>query len=276
MAVDHYENFPVASFLLPPHLREVVAAIYYFARTADDIADEGHRPAEERLAGLNRYKEGLNHIERGEPDPDPIFQRLGKAVAAYDLQLPLLHDLLDAFIQDVSKQRYATFAELLDYCRRSANPVGRLLLRLYKAESAQQLEWSDAICSSLQLINHWQDVAIDWYKPRVYIPQYDLDRFDVSDAHLNEGRVDASWIALMRFQVHRARNMMLWGAPLARTLPGRMGFELRLMVCGGLRILEKIEAVGYDVFRHRPQLTASDWPILLWRALFAYPKHYES
>jgi phytoene synthase len=149
-------------------------------------------------------------------------------------------------------------------------------LRLYKAESPQQLEWSDAICSSLQLINHWQDVAIDWYKPRVYLPQYDLDRFDVTDEHMNEGRVDASWIALMRFQVHRARNMMLWGAPLARTLPGRMGFELRLMVCGGLRILEKIEAVGYDVFRQRPQLTASDWPILLWRAIFAYPKNYES
>lgn len=272
MAVDHYENFPVASFLLPPHLREAVAAIYYFARSADDIADEGKLSAEERLAGLARYQQGLDHIECGERDPDPIFQRLGRAVKAHDLQLPLLRDLLDAFAQDVHKQRYANYAELLDYCRRSANPVGRLLLRLYKAESPLQLEQSDAICSSLQLINHWQDVAIDWYKPRVYLPQEDLDRFNISDAHIAEGRVDAAWMALMRFQVERARLLMLSGAPLARSLPGRMGFELRLMVCGGLRILEKIEAVGYDVFRRRPQLTAADWPLLCWRALFNYPR----
>ena len=272
MAVDHYENFPVASFLLPPHLREAVAAIYYFARTADDIADEGKLSAEERLAGLARYQQGLDRIERGETDPDPIFQRLGRAVHAHDLQIPLLRDLLDAFAQDVHKQRYADYAELLDYCRRSANPVGRLLLRLYKAESPLQLEQSDAICSSLQLINHWQDVAVDWYKPRIYLPQEDLDRFNVSDAQIEAGHIDAAWIALMRFEVERARQMMLYGAPLARSLPGRIGFELRLMVCGGLRILEKIEAVGYDVFRRRPQLTAADWPVLCSRALFSYPR----
>lgn len=272
MAVDHYENFPVASFLLPAHLREAVAAIYYFARTADDIADEGALTAEQRLAGLTRYQEGLDRIEAGIADPDPIFQRLGRAVRAHDLQIPLLRDLLDAFAQDVHQQRYADYAELLAYCRRSANPVGRLLLRLYQAESPLQLEQSDAICTSLQLINHWQDVAIDWYKPRVYLPQEDLDRFNVSDAHIAEGRVDVNWIALMRFEVERARQMMLHGAPLARTLPGRIGFELRLMVCGGLRILEKIEAVGYDVFRCRPQLSAADWPVLCTRALFSYPK----
>jgi squalene synthase HpnC len=271
MAVDHYENFPVASFLLPPHLREAVAAIYYFARSADDIADEGQLTAEQRLAGLARYQQGLDRIERGEIDPDPIFQRLGRAVSAHDLQISLLRDLLDAFAQDVHKQRYENYGELLDYCRRSANPVGRLLLRLYKAESPLQLEQSDAVCSSLQLINHWQDIAIDWYKPRVYLPQEDLDRFNVSDAHLQEGRIDANWIALMRFQVERARNLMLYGAPLARSLPGRMGFELRLMICGGLRILEKIESVGYDVFRHRPQLTAADWPVLAWRSTFSFP-----
>ena len=272
MAVDHYENFPVASFLLPSHLREAVAAIYYFARSADDIADEGQLSPEQRLAGLARYQQGLDRIERGESDPDPMFQRLGHAVSTHDLPVSLLRDLLDAFAQDVHKQRYASFSELLDYCRRSANPVGRLLLRLYRAESPQQLEWSDAICSSLQLINHWQDVAIDWYKPRVYLPQEDLEHYGVSDSHLRDERVDAGWIALMRFEVDRARKMMLYGAPLARTLPGRIGFELRLMVCGGLRILEKIESVGYDVFRHRPQLDATDWPLLVWRSLFTYPK----
>lgn len=272
MAVDHYENFPVASFLLPSHLREAVAALYYFARSADDIADEGKLGAEERLAGLARYRQALDRIERGEEDADPMFRRLGRAVAVHNLQIDLLRDLLDAFAQDVHKQRYADYAELLDYCRRSANPVGRLLLRLYRAESPLQLQQSDAICTSLQLINHWQDVAIDWYKPRVYLPQEDLDRFDVRDAQIEAGRVDARWIALMRFQVERARLLMLEGAPLARSLPGRIGFELRLIVCGGLRILEKIEAVGYDVFRRRPQLGASDWPILARRAVFSYPK----
>jgi squalene synthase HpnC len=272
MSVDHYENFPVASFLLPPHLREAVAAIYYFARSADDIADEGQLSAEQRLAGLARYRQGLDKIERGEADADPLFQRLGRAVKAHDLPIPLLRDLLDAFAQDVHKQRYADYAELLDYCRRSANPIGRLLLRLYKAESPQQLEWSDAVCTSLQLINHWQDAAIDWYKPRVYLPLEDLDRFNVGDAHFEEARVDANWIAMMRFEVDRARKLMLEGAPLARTLPGRIGFELRLIVCGGLRILERIEAVGYDVFRRRPQLTAADWPLLCSRAIFSYPK----
>jgi squalene synthase HpnC len=272
MAVDHYENFPVASFLLPPHLREAVAAIYYFARNADDIADEGSATAEQRLAGLARYQEGLDHIERGEVDSDPLFQRLGRAVVSYDLQIALLRDLLDAFAQDVHQQRYADYAALLDYCRRSANPVGRLLLRLYKAESPQQLEWSDAICTSLQLINHWQDIGIDWYKPRLYLPQDELDRFNITELHFTEQRIDANWIALMRFQVERARQLMLFGAPLARTLPGRIGFELRLMICGGLRILEKIEAVDYDVFNRRPQLGAADWPLLLWRATFAFPK----
>lgn len=272
MAVDHYENFPVASFLLPPHLREAVAAIYYFARTADDIADEGTHPSSVRIAALAEYMAGLDRIQHHQPDQPPIFQRLGRVVHQYGLSIALLRDLLDAFIQDVYQERYSSYAELLDYCRRSANPIGRLLLQLYRAESPQQLVWSDAICSSLQLINHWQDVAVDWKKPRVYLPQEDLDRFGVSDAHLREGRVDAAWIALMRFEIDRTRALMLSGTPLARSLPGRMGLELRLIVCGGLRILEKIEAVGYDVFRRRPQLTAADWPVLAWRALFAYPK----
>jgi phytoene synthase len=183
----------------------------------------------------------------------------------------LLRDLLDAFAQDVTQQRYATYEALCDYCRRSANPVGRLLLRLYKAESPQQLAQSDAICTALQLINHWQDVAIDWQKPRVYLPQEDLDRFGVTDVHLREGLVDVRWTALMKFEIDRARALMLEGAPLARTLPGRIGLELRLIVCGGLRILEKIESVGYDVFRRRPKITKADGALLLCRALFNYP-----
>ncbi len=271
MPVDHYENFPVASWLLPRHLHAPVAALYHFARSADDIADEGDLPPEERLRQLATYSAELDCIAADQPCDTPIFQRLASAVRRHDLPLPLLHDLLDAFRQDVRQTRYATYAELLDYCRRSANPVGRLLLRLYRAESPQQLAWSDAICTSLQLINHWQDVAIDITKKpgRIYLPQEDIDRYGVTEAQIIAGAIegpDARWCTLMRFEVDRARTLMREGAPLGRSLPGRIGLELRLIIAGGLRILDKIEAVDYDVFRQRPVLRGPDWPLLLWRA----------
>lgn len=271
MAVDHYENFPVASFLLPRRLHAAVTAIYRFARSADDLADEGNRTAEQRLAELSRYRAELDALERSIPSGDAVFQALAPVVAEHRLPIRLLRDLLDAFSQDVVQQRYATFDELLDYCRRSANPVGRLMLCLYREERPRCLEWSDAICTALQLINHWQDVAIDWKKSRVYLPQEDLQRFAVAESHIAQALVDDGWIRLMRFQTERARALMLSGAPLARALPGRIGFELRLVVCGGLRILEKIEQAGCDVFRRRPWLGKLDWPLLLWRALFRFP-----
>lgn len=278
MPVDHYENFPVASWLLPRNLHAPVTALYRFARSADDIADEGDLPAGERLRRLAAYATQLDRIATGQPCNEPLFRDLASAVTAHDLPLPLLHDLLDAFRQDVVQTRYATYVELLDYCRRSANPIGRLLLRLFcknsGAESPQQLAWSDAICTSLQLINHWQDVAIDIGKTpgRIYLPQEDLQRYGVTESQINAGAVnggDANWRALMRFEVDRARALMLEGAPLGRCLPGRIGLELRLIVAGGLRILDKIEAVDFDVFRRRPVLRGRDfdWPRLLWRAV---------
>jgi squalene synthase HpnC len=267
MPVDHYENFPVASLLLPRRLREPVEAIYAFARSADDIADEGDAPPVLRLARLNDYRRELLAIEQGKAPADPLFARLARNVRQFHLPIALFRDLLDAFQQDVGKTRYADFPELLDYCRRSANPVGRLLLVLYKADTPENLAMSDHICTSLQLINFWQDVAIDWQKNRVYLPQEDLARHAVSEAHLADGRVDGALRALLDFQVQRTRAMMLAGAPLARRLPGRLGWELRLVVQGGLRILEKIERVGFDVFRRRPTLTKPDWPVMAWRAL---------
>jgi len=270
VTINHYENFPVASLLLPDHLRKPVAAIYAFARSADDFADEGDLAPQDRLRHLDGYRTELGRIERGEASADPIFQRLNQAIARYDLPLQLLRDLLDAFSQDVGKTRYADFAELMNYCRRSANPIGRLLLRLYQSETAEQLAWSDAICSSLQLINHWQDVAIDWKKGsngRLYLPLEDMARFGVSEAQITASVADDNWRALMRFQVDRARAMMLSGEPLGRALPGRIGLELRMIIAGGLRILDKIEAVGYDVFRRRPVLKPYDWPLLAWRAI---------
>jgi phytoene synthase len=180
----------------------------------------------------------------------------------------LFHDLLDAFSQDVTKKRYADYAEVLEYCRRSANPVGRLLLHVFGRTSEADLRASDAICSSLQLINFWQDVEVDFVKDnRVYLPQDDMARFGVTQLHLVERVCDDSWRALMGFQTKRTRELMLSGADLGRRLPGRIGLEIRATVQGGLRILEKIEAAGFDVFRRRPVLRAFDWPLLLLRAV---------
>ncbi len=267
MSVDHYENFPVASVLLPSRLRRPVAVIYRFARSADDFADEGDLQAHERLALLNAYRQKLDKIDRGEPVDDVLFTALAAIVREYQLPLQLLHDLLDAFSQDVVKTRYADMAELLDYSRRSANPVGRLLLHLYRETSDENLACSDAVCSALQLINFWQDVAIDWQKDRVYLPQDTLLKFAVDERQIAAGDSGGCWREMMRFEVQRTRAMIKSGAPLALRLPGRVGLELRLVVQGGLRILEKIEAIDYDVFHHRPVLTPFDWPLMFCRAL---------
>lgn len=266
---DHYENFPVASLLLPAPLRPAVAAIYAFARSADDFADEGELPAEERLRLLGEYQAELDRIERGEPTGHPIFLRLRPHIERHRLPLTLFRDLLDAFAQDVVKDRYADFGELMDYCRRSANPVGRLLLQLFDAATPDNLQRSDAICSALQLINHWQDVGIDIGKGlrgRIYLPQEDLRRFTVTERNLMRRHATADFRRLMAFEVERARELMLSGASLGSDLPGRIGVEIRAIVAGGLRILDKIEAVGYDVFHRRPVLGTFDWPRILLRA----------
>lgn len=267
---QHYENFPVASVLLPAPLREPVAAIYAFARSADDFADEGDLPAEERIAHLTAYQRELDRLEAGNPSDHPIFQRLAPVVRQYRLPIQLFRDLLDAFLQDVHQDRYADFAGLMDYCRRSADPVGRLLLHLFGHASPENLTRSDAICSALQLINHWQDVGIDIRKGRagrIYLPQDDMARFGVSDADLAHRVANANFRALLRFQVARARALMHAGASLGWDLPGRIGLEIRAIVAGGLCILDKIDAVDYDVFQRRPVLTATDWPGILWRSL---------
>ena len=267
----HYENFPVASLLLPRHLHEPIAAIYAFARSADDFADEGNLTTDERLALLRGYQRELSAITEDRPTTHPIFLRLRPIIAQYKLPLSLFHDLLDAFIQDITCNRYASYSELLDYCRRSANPVGRLLLHLFAEASEENALCSDAICSALQLINHWQDVGIDSHKGqagRIYLPAEDMARFNVSTNDILWRITSADFSSLMRFEVDRARALMLQGAPLGRALSGRIGLEIRTIIHGGLRILEKIEAVNYDVFNHRPQLQTLDWPLIGWRALF--------
>jgi len=267
MSVGHYENFPVASVLLPRPLRRPVAVIYRFARTADDFADEGERAPAERLALLERYRDELRRIAAGRAPGDAFFEQLRAVIADHDLPIEPFHDLLDAFAQDVTKKRYASFAEIMDYCRRSADPIGRLMLRLYDQSSDRNVVWSDAICSALQLVNFWQDVELDWAKDRVYLPQDEMARFGVSERQIAARDAGGGWAALMQFQVERARAMLERGAPLALALPGRIGLEIRTVVQGGLRILQKIEQVRGDVFRRRPVLRAWDWPLMLTRAV---------
>ena len=277
--VDHYENFPVASLLCPPALRPAVVAIYHFARTADDLADEGHAGPNERLEQLAAYREDLNHALLDRESSHQwrhVFQPLARAAALHRLPGNLLHDLISAFEQDVSYtargHRYQSTNELLDYCKLSANPVGRLLLHLYGIQTADALEQSDHICSALQLINFWQDISVDLPRHRYYIPADCLERHLLERAHFLPGATaDAATDTRRSRAVEElcqdARRRMLLGAPLVRRIPGRSGWELRLVVQGGLRILDKIEAMGYRTWAVRPTLNKRDAPVLLWRAL---------
>lgn len=266
MGVNHYENFPVATWLCPPALRPAVAAIYRFARTADDIADEGQALPAERLATLDDYERALHAAARGEAgDAWPeVFVPLAREIARHALPVPLLTDLLSAFRQDTGNPLYPDRAALLDYCARSANPVGRLLLHLADVHDADALRQSDAICTALQLINFWQDLSVDLPRGRCYVTQVDMQAHGL--ALPLDGPDRATTRALIADLVAWARRTMLAGAPLVHRLPGRFGWELRLVVQGGLRVLDKIEARDCNVMRHRVRIDAVDAPRLLWRA----------
>lgn len=274
--VGHYENFPVASLLCPPALRPAVVAIYHFARTADDIADEGEADSSERLRQLARYRQALDRALAGEPvatDWPQVFSPLTDAIRNHALPGALLHDLLSAFEQDVrhtaAGHHYADAAELLAYCRLSANPVGRVLLHLYGVGDEVSLAQSDAICSALQLINFWQDLSVDLPRGRHYLPADALARHGLVpgdfSGHASPGS-EAVRRALVADLCRQARQLMLQGAPLARRLPGRAGWELRLVVQGGLLILDKLAAMDHTSWRQRPTVGKADLPRLLWRA----------
>lgn len=270
MSVDHYENFPVASVLCPPALRPAVAAIYGFARTADDLADEGDAAPAQRLEALATYRADLDAScktgARSLRWPQ-VFGPLQPVIARHRLPEALLTDLLSAFEQDVTKHGYADRSELLDYCRRSANPIGRLLLHLYGVDGTTALRQSDAICTALQLANFWQDLGVDTRRGRLYVPAADCRHRGVEPADLLAQRDAPAVRALVADMVDWARDLMLLGAPLVHAIPGRAGWELRLVVQGGLRILEKITASGFATLQQRPTLRWYDAPVLLWRAL---------
>jgi hydroxysqualene synthase len=267
MTAPHYENFPVASVLCPPALRPAVTAIYHFARTADDIADEGDAPPEVRLAALEQYEQALDGAALGRKGNEwpQVFGPLARQISEHKLPLALLKQLLSAFKQDTHNPLYPDRIALLDYCSRSANPIGRLLLHLSGVADPIALAQSDAICSALQLINFWQDMSIDHARGRFYVPLADAQRHGLDVKTLARDS-DASR-ALVRELCVWARELMHRGEPLVHRLPGRFGWELRLVVQGGLRILDKIEAHGCNALGHRPTIGAADTPLLLWRAL---------
>ena len=274
MSIEHYENFPVASALCPARLRPAVLAIYAFARTADDLADEGDAPPEERRAALQAYRTDLLAAFGGRAPSarwGGVFERLDRARRAHDLPLaPFMH-LLDAFERDTHGQPYRDRSELLAYCALSANPVGRLLLHLYGVHGPLQRDRSDAICSALQLINFWQDLGPDLSRRRIYVPLQDAGRHGVElrdPASLRDGPATQALVAEL---CEWARALMLQGAPLACELPGRIGWELRLVVQGGLRILDKIARLGHATIAQRPVVGAADLPSMLWGALRMRP-----
>ena len=282
-SVEHYENFPVASWLCPTALRPAVRALYHFARTADDVADEGEATDEQRLHDLAAYRAELDAALVGEVGTagrwPRIFQPLQQVVAQHQLPGQLMHDLISAFEQDVrhtaSGHRYADSAELLAYCAKSANPVGRLLLHLYGVADPKSLAQSDQICSALQLINFWQDIRIDHARGRHYLPTDVLGRHGLRLSDFAAGAApDAATQVRMAKTVaelcNHARSMMVAGAPLARGVPGRAGWELRLVVQGGLRILDKIEAQGHRSWAGRPRLRWPDFVLTGWRAIWMH------
>ncbi len=271
--MDHYENFPVASWLCPAHLRPAIAAIYWFARTSDDIADEGGATPDERLNALARYQQDLFAIAAGQAHSGEwpqVFDPLKPVLKDFALPVPLLTQLLDAFEQDVrytaAAQRYQTDDELHDYCTRSANPVGRLLLHLYGIHDDASLAQSDQICTALQLINFWQDISVDVARNRWYPSAHTMQAFGVHDADLQPQSDSPNATKMVAGYAYAARASMLKGASLACRIPGRAGWELRLVVQGGLRILDKIESLQFATWRTRPTLHWTDGPLLLWRA----------
>jgi len=266
LARCHYENFPVASFLLPKKLRDPVAAIYAFARSADDIADEGDLIETQRLAQLDEMAACLRRIDDHQPPQSPLYQALADTIYRHRLPLQPLQDLLSAFRQDVSKTRYANFGEVMDYCRRSANPVGRLLLQLTGQATTRNCALSDAVCSALQLINFLQDIGQDYREnQRIYLPGDDMRRYDVDAAQIAEQRVTPGLRALLQVQIQRAERLLRAGSPLGMRLSGRFGLELRCIIFGGSRVLEVL--YQRDNPFTRPRLRRIDRLNIAWKAL---------
>ena len=268
IARQHYENFPVASLLLQKNLRKHVAAIYAFARQADDLADEGEMPAAQRITALDNTINTLYACLDGMPATNPVDLAISHTIKTFNLPVSLFSDLISAFRQDVTKKRYADFAEVLNYCQRSANPIGRLMLHLYDQTDADSLTQSDAICSALQLINFFQDLQQDYHESgRIYIPQQEMTALNITDQHFADAINDAAMRELMQLQYQRAAALLQQGAMLGKRLSGRFGLEIRLIIAGGQRIVWKLNR-QQNLFL-RPRLTLNDKLWMLYTALLS-------
>ena len=272
LARSHYENFPVASWLLPRPMRAHVAAVYAFARVADDIADEGAAPPAERLAQLNAWQRRLHAavaIERSADAPheheDLIVVALAHSIRVLDLPIALFDDLLSAFAQDTMTTRYDSWEEVRDYCRRSADPVGRLVLRIagYRDDALDRS--SDALCTALQLTNFWQDFGRDWRAGRLYVPREVAAACGADEQALNGPALTAAWMAALDLCVAETRRQFAAGRAVCDGVRGRLRYELRLTWLGGARMLEQVERTRPTLLTHRPTLGAGDVAAILWR-----------
>ena len=277
----HYENFPVASILLPPAMRPHIAAVYAFARTADDFADEGQLSPARRLDLLEGWRERLHDAARGdcairpprsgEPaDTESLFRQLAATIRLRVLPVELFDDLLSAFRQDVTVSRYATWPEVMDYCRRSANPVGRLVLGVAGVRDPETQRASDAVCTALQLANFWQDLGRDYRNGRIYVPAEEMARHGASETELAAASMSPAWRATVRACVERTHTLFASGRTVADRVRGRLRWELRATWHGGVRILEKIAGQDYDTLHRRPTLTRADVPIIALKALTGF------
>ena len=263
----HYENFPVASRLISRDLRKPISVIYAFARTADDMADEGNDEADVRLANLDDYISKLDAISNGEPVDHPVFIALQDTLRKSRLPLTPFYDLLTAFRMDVTKKRYANFTEVLNYCRFSANPVGNLVLHLLNKASRENLARSDAICTALQLINFLQDIEQDYVEcGRIYLPQDEMALCNVYEEFIEQRQTNSAVLSLIDMQVIRILDLMNQGIPLGWELSGRIGYELRATIYGGLRVLDHLHQQRNDIYT-RPRLGKRDWCWIAWMAL---------
>jgi squalene synthase HpnC len=282
-SVDHYENFPVASWLVPRKLRPAIVAIYRFARMADDLADEGDFSPHQRLDALSECQRQLERIQCGQFEEihgaesrDLIYGPLARIIEEYQLPLNLFFDLLSAFQQDVTQQRWVDDASIADYCRRSANPIGRLMLALVGIHGNEQIHQSDAICSALQRINFLQDLGLDWKRGRLYLPLDQLQAFGVREADIDSAvqgteKPSQKLLALLAQEHRKANDLLRTGSPLCRNIPGRLGLEITATVAGGGQILERISRINFDTTRTRPVLGAQDWIIIGFRTLTRRP-----
>ena len=264
-AKSHYENFPVVSYLIPKNLRKHIAVIYQFARQADDIADEGNLTPEERLTQLNKFTNDFSNALNGNYS-NSFWKALASTINQFDLTHQLFFDLLTAFKQDVTKKRYSDYEELLNYCKHSANPVGRIILELFNIRDEALMIYSDNICTALQLTNFYQDVKVDYEKNRIYLPEDEMKNFGVTKNIFTLSKINSNFKKLLLFQTKRTRQLFGEGKKLLSSLPGLLKYEIKWTILGGEEILNKIEKLDFDVLNNRPKLSKIDYFLIMIKA----------